>query len=118
MYLRELPEPLIPYEFYRPLLDIQNSKAADEEKVAKITEVMAKLPMTNKLILWNMALFCSELIKHEKTKMTIDNVAICVGPSLMWCRPEDMNPKTVFADLALVNSLMRLIILNKTCIIV
>ena len=118
MYLRELPEPLIPYDFYRPLLDIQLSKISDEEKVAKITEVMGKIPMTNRIILWNVALFCSELAKQERAKMPIDNVAVCIGPSLMWCRPEDMNPQLMFSDLALVNSFVRLLILNKTCIIV
>lgn len=118
MYLRELPEPLIPYEFYRPLLDIQLNKISDEEKVAKITEIMGKIPMTNRIILWNVALFCSELAKQERAKMPIDNVAVCIGPSLMWCKPEDMNPQLMFSDLALVNSFVRLLILNKTCIIV
>lgn len=118
LYLRELPEPIFTYDLYRPLIQVQAMSMPDDQKLAALTKVLSKLPQANRLVLWHLVSFAAEFATHaEKTKMTPDNIALCLAPTLMWCRPEELSPATAITEMGLVNSIFKTILLNKNCLI-
>lgn len=118
LYLRELPEPIFTYDLYRPLIRVQMAQMPEDQKVAALAKVLEKLPQANRLVLWHLVSFAAELANHtDKTKMTPDNIALCLAPTLMWCRPEELTPTTAITEMGIVNSIFKTILLNKNCLI-
>lgn len=118
LYLRELPEPIFTYDLYRPLIQVQAAQMTDGQRVVALAKVLGKLPQANKLVLWHLVSFAAEFANHaERTKMTPDNIALCLAPTLMWCRPEELSPATAITEMGLVNSIFKTILLNKNCLI-
>ena len=119
LYLRELPEPVFTYDLYRPLLRVQEAQGlSDQQRIDALAGVLAGLPQPNRLVLWHLVSFAEEFARHAAhTKMTPDNIALCLAPTLMWCRPEELTPASAITEMGLVNSIFKTILLNKNCII-
>nr|XP_020838209.1 SH3 domain-binding protein 1 isoform X3 [Phascolarctos cinereus] len=83
-YLRELPEPLMTSELYEDWLTAANLK----EPVARLEglqEVCGKLPQENLCNLRYLIKFLARLAKEQEVnKMTPSNIAIVLGPNLLW----------------------------------
>lgn len=99
MYLRELPEPLLKFELYSEWL-----KAAgigdSNERLQAIWKVKQKLPKQNLDNLKYLIMFCKELVQHsEATKMGASNIAIVIGPNLLWQKENEDDPGSVFSGL-------------------
>ncbi|CAL8302399.1 unnamed protein product [Lota lota] len=87
-YLRELPEPLMTFELYTDWF-----KAAGEKETADKLEqfriVLKKLPPENYSNLRYLVQFLSLLSEHQAVnKMSPSNIAIVLGPNLLWPRTE------------------------------
>uniref|UniRef100_A0A671W0G3 Rho GTPase-activating protein 17 n=1 Tax=Sparus aurata TaxID=8175 RepID=A0A671W0G3_SPAAU len=87
-YLRELPEPLMSYQLYDDW--IQASSVTDPDKrLQALWVVCDKLPKNNKTNLRYLVKFLSKLAQDsEVNKMTPSNIAIVLGPNLLWAKTE------------------------------
>ncbi|KAL7373002.1 hypothetical protein ABVT39_025565 [Epinephelus coioides] len=87
-YLRELPEPLMSYQFYDEW--IQASSVSDPDKrLQALWVVCDKLPKNNKTNLRYLVKFLAKLAQDsEVNKMTPSNIAIVLGPNLLWAKTE------------------------------
>uniref|UniRef100_A0A8C2WZ66 Rho GTPase-activating protein 17 n=1 Tax=Cyclopterus lumpus TaxID=8103 RepID=A0A8C2WZ66_CYCLU len=87
-YLRELPEPLMTYQLYDDW--IQASSVSDPDKrLQALWVVCDKLPKNNKTNLRYLVKFLAKLAQDsEVNKMTPSNIAIVLGPNLMWAKTE------------------------------
>ncbi|XP_068162394.1 rho GTPase-activating protein 17a isoform X4 [Antennarius striatus] len=87
-YLRELPEPLMTYHLYDEW--IQASSVSDPDKrLQALWCVCDKLPKNNRTNLRYLVKFLSKLAQDsEMNKMTPSNIAIVLGPNLLWTKNE------------------------------
>ncbi|XP_074519028.1 rho GTPase-activating protein 17a isoform X2 [Halichoeres trimaculatus] len=87
-YLRELPEPLMTHQLYDDW--IQASGVTDPDKrLQALWVVCDKLPKNNKTNLRYLVKFLAKLAQDsELNKMTPSNIAIVLGPNLLWAKTE------------------------------
>uniref|UniRef100_A0A8C9Z5X7 Rho GTPase-activating protein 17 n=1 Tax=Sander lucioperca TaxID=283035 RepID=A0A8C9Z5X7_SANLU len=86
-YLRELPEPLMSYQLYDEW--IQASRQDPDKRLQALWVVCDKLPKNNKTNLRYLVKFLTKLAQDsEVNKMTPSNIAIVLGPNLMWAKTE------------------------------
>ncbi|KAG7226457.1 hypothetical protein INR49_013869 [Caranx melampygus] len=87
-YLRELPEPLMSYQLYDEW--IQASSVSDPDKrLQALWVVCDQLPKNNKTNLRYLVKFLAKLAQDsEVNKMTPSNIAIVLGPNLLWAKTE------------------------------
>ncbi|KAK7134574.1 hypothetical protein R3I93_017865 [Phoxinus phoxinus] len=87
-YLRELPEPLMTYHMYDEW--IQASNVPDPDKRLQALWVTCdQLPKNNKANLRYLIKFLAKLAQEsDVNKMTPSNIAIVLGPNLLWAKTE------------------------------
>uniref|UniRef100_A0AAY4CCK1 Rho GTPase-activating protein 17 n=1 Tax=Denticeps clupeoides TaxID=299321 RepID=A0AAY4CCK1_9TELE len=87
-YLRELPEPLMTFQLYDDW--IQASNVPDPDKRLQALWVTCdKLPKNNKANFRYLVKFLAKLaLESEVNKMTPSNIAIVLGPNLLWAKNE------------------------------
>ncbi|KAF4092780.1 hypothetical protein AMELA_G00024350 [Ameiurus melas] len=87
-YLRELPEPLMTFQHYDDW--IQASNVSDPDKRLQALWVTCdNLPKANKSNLKYLVKFLAKLAQEsEVNKMTPSNIAIVLGPNLLWAKTE------------------------------
>ncbi|XP_033840524.1 rho GTPase-activating protein 17a isoform X4 [Periophthalmus magnuspinnatus] len=87
-YLRELPEPLMTYQLYDDW--IQASSVSDPDKrLQALWVVCDKLPKNNKTNFRYLVKFLAKLAQDsEVNKMNASNIAIVLGPNLLWAKTE------------------------------
>ncbi|KAM9119814.1 rho GTPase-activating protein 44 isoform 2-T2 [Pangshura tecta] len=87
-YLRELPEPLMTFELYDEW--IQASNIQDQEKrLQALWNACEKLPKANYNNIRYLIKFLAKLTEYQDAnKMTPSNVAIVLGPNLLWPQAE------------------------------
>uniref|UniRef100_A0AAY5EM18 Rho GTPase activating protein 17a n=1 Tax=Electrophorus electricus TaxID=8005 RepID=A0AAY5EM18_ELEEL len=87
-YLRELPEPLMTFQLYDDW--IQASSVSDPDKRLQALWVICdRLPKANKANLRYLVKFLAKLAQEsEVNKMTPSNIAIVLGPNLLWAKTE------------------------------
>ncbi|XP_058476316.1 rho GTPase-activating protein 44-like isoform X5 [Solea solea] len=88
-YLRELPEPLMTYELYNDW--IQASNVQDQDKRLQVLlGACEKLPKANNDNFKYLIKFLSKLSTEyqDVNKMTPGNIAIVLGPNLLWTHNE------------------------------
>ena len=83
-YLRELPEPLLTYDFFNEWMQAaQIDKSADRQQA--LFNVLDQLPPANFSNFRFLVEFLSELKKYsEQNKMTASNIAIVIAPNILW----------------------------------
>uniref|UniRef100_A0A673AUW0 Rho GTPase-activating protein 17 n=1 Tax=Sphaeramia orbicularis TaxID=375764 RepID=A0A673AUW0_9TELE len=86
-YLRELPEPLMTYQLYDEW--IQASRQDSDKRLQALWVACDKLPKNNKTNLRYLVKFLAKLAQEsEVNKMTPSNIAIVLGPNLLWAKTE------------------------------
>jgi len=90
IYFREMPVPVIPFEYYEPLMEIQRD--ADLEisvRVQSIKKIINELPATSTALLKYLIRFLQEVeAQSHVNKMTVSNLAIVFGPNLIRAKVE------------------------------
>ncbi|XP_023196942.1 SH3 domain-binding protein 1-like [Xiphophorus maculatus] len=87
-YLRELPEPLMTFELYSDWFAAAGEKDLNV-KLEKFRELLQKLPPENYNNLRYLVQFLFLLSEQQAVnKMTPSNIAIVLGPNLLWPRAE------------------------------
>ncbi|KAJ8387125.1 hypothetical protein AAFF_G00160650 [Aldrovandia affinis] len=106
-YLRELPEPLMTFQLYDDW--IQASNVSDPDKRLQALWVTCDhLPKNNKANFRYLVKFCARLAQDsEVNKMTPSNIAIVLGPNLLWAKTEGS-----LAELAAATSIMTVTIIE------
>jgi len=111
MYLHDLPEPLLTKALHQKLLDTQLvPDKTDDERVAAVAALLKQIPDINKAILWNvMALAHAIADRSEENKMNIENIAVCLGPTLMW-NSDVTDPSEIVREMMPINGIMKILI--------
>ncbi|XP_041033445.1 SH3 domain-binding protein 1-like [Carcharodon carcharias] len=100
-YLRELPQPLMTFDLYDEWFQAASEKDLPK-KVESLREVCAKLPPESYNNLRYLIKFLAKLAEYQEVnKMTPSNIAIVLGPNLLWPRDEG---KVSLMDMASASS--------------
>lgn len=83
-YLRELPDPLLTRVLYDEWIIASKLKDRDQ-RLQSLWSLVEKLPAENRINLKYLICFLAKLAQNsEKNKMTPSNIAIVIGPNLLW----------------------------------
>ncbi|XP_072312566.1 rho GTPase-activating protein 22 isoform X2 [Eucyclogobius newberryi] len=110
LYLRELPEPVIPFSKYEDFLTCAQLLAKDEEEgVQELGNQVSNLPLANFNLLKYICKFLDEVQSHcNENKMSVQNLATVFGPNIL--RPKMEDPVTIMEGTSLVQHLMTILI--------
>nr|XP_034987023.1 rho GTPase-activating protein 17 isoform X5 [Zootoca vivipara] len=87
-YLRELPEPLMTYALYEEWAQVANIQDQDK-KLQDLWRICQKLPKHNLANFRYLIKFLAKLAQYsDANKMTPSNIAIVLGPNLLWAKNE------------------------------
>ncbi|XP_048847834.1 rho GTPase-activating protein 17b isoform X3 [Brienomyrus brachyistius] len=87
-YLRELPEPLMTFELYEDWIQASNMSDPDK-RLQALWVTCDSLPKHNKANFRYLVKFLARLAQDsEVNKMTPSNIAIVLGPNLLWAKTE------------------------------
>nr|XP_040047232.1 rho GTPase-activating protein 17b isoform X3 [Gasterosteus aculeatus aculeatus] len=87
-YLRELPEPLMTFGLYDEWTQASNVSDTDK-RLQALWVACDRLPKTHKANLRYLVKFLAKLAQDsEVNKMTPSNIAIVLGPNLLWAKTE------------------------------
>ncbi|KAJ4940554.1 hypothetical protein JOQ06_026851 [Pogonophryne albipinna] len=110
LYLRELPEPVIPFSKYEDFLTCAQLLAKDEEEgVQELGRQVNTLPLPNYNLLTYICKFLDEVQSHcGENKMGVQNLATVFGPNIL--RPKMEDPLTIMEGTSMVQHLMTILI--------
>nr|XP_055043257.1 rho GTPase-activating protein 44 isoform X10 [Misgurnus anguillicaudatus] len=87
-YLRELPEPLMTFDLYDEWIQASNIQDMDK-RLQALLATCDKLPTDNLNNLRYLIKFLAKLTEYQDAnKMTPGNIAIVLGPNLLWINSE------------------------------
>ncbi|XP_033893936.3 rho GTPase-activating protein 44-like isoform X3 [Acipenser ruthenus] len=87
-YLRELPEPLMTFELYDEWIQASNIQDQDK-RLQALLNACEQLPKANADNLRYLIKFLAKLTEYQDSnKMTPGNIAIVLGPNLLWTHTE------------------------------
>ncbi|XP_029102671.1 rho GTPase-activating protein 17a isoform X3 [Scleropages formosus] len=87
-YLRELPEPLMTFQLYDEWIMASNMSDPDK-RLQHLWMTCDKLPKNHKANFRYLVKFLAKLVlESEVNKMTPSNIAIVLGPNLLWAKTE------------------------------
>ncbi|NXN30236.1 3BP1 protein, partial [Nycticryphes semicollaris] len=102
-YLRELPQPLMTFELYNEWVKVASLKDVDD-RIQSLQDTCSRLPRDSHNNLRYLIKFLAKLAEHQEVnKMTPSNIAIVLGPNLLW--PQQSTEDPVQLDLASVSSI-------------
>ncbi|KAM9393558.1 rho GTPase-activating protein 25 [Pholidichthys leucotaenia] len=110
LYLRELPEPVVPWTQYQAFLDCTNMLDSNsKEGWEKLEKQIALLPRINYRLLSYVCRFLFEVQLHSKVnKMNVENLATVMGINLL--KPQIEDPITVMKATPQIQKLMTVMI--------
>ncbi|XP_056350576.1 rho GTPase-activating protein 22 isoform X2 [Oenanthe melanoleuca] len=110
LYLRELPEPVIPFAKYEDFLSCGQLLSKDEgEGTQELVKQVKNLPQANYNLLKYICKFLDEVQAHSSiNKMSVQNLATVFGPNIL--RPKLEDPVTMMEGTSLVQQLMTVLI--------
>ncbi|XP_019381382.1 PREDICTED: rho GTPase-activating protein 24 isoform X3 [Gavialis gangeticus] len=110
LYLRELPEPVIPYAKYEDFLSCAKLLSKEEETGLKeLVKQVKSLPPVNFSLLKYICRFLDEVQSYSGVnKMSVQNLATVFGPNIL--RPKVEDPLTIMEGTVVVQQLMSVMI--------
>ncbi|MGH0143909.1 UNVERIFIED_CONTAM: hypothetical protein FKN15_001334 [Acipenser sinensis] len=100
-YLREMPQPMMTFELYNDWFKAASEKD-QHKKLEGFQELCCKLPPENYNNLRYLVTFLAKLAElQEVNKMSPSNIAIVLGPNLLWPQNEG---ETLMLDMATASS--------------
>ncbi|XP_058613681.1 rho GTPase-activating protein 24 isoform X1 [Onychostoma macrolepis] len=106
LYLRELPEPLVPFSRYEEFLVCGKRIPSDREKgLQDLRSLLYELPVANFNLLKYICQFLNDVQSYSNVnKMSIQNLATVFGPNIL--RPKAEDPESIIGGAAVVQHLM------------
>lgn len=90
-FFQQLPEPLIPFEFFDEMLAISENEKKTKKKVQRFQETISKLPASHNIVLIYLLKFLHNVsLKSKTNQMHARNLGIVWGPTLL--RPATKDP--------------------------
>ncbi|KAJ7324484.1 hypothetical protein JRQ81_017504 [Phrynocephalus forsythii] len=113
LYLRELPEPVIPFTRYEDFLSCGQLLSKDQgEGTLELAKHVKNLPQANYNLLEYICNFLDEVQSHSiHNKMSVQNLATVFGPNIL--RPQVEDPVTIMESNSLVQHLMTVLISQR-----
>ncbi|XP_061088914.1 rho GTPase-activating protein 22 isoform X2 [Conger conger] len=110
LYLRELPEPVVPFAKYQDFLTCAQLLGKDEEEgIQELMKQVKSLPQANYNLLKYICKFLDEVQSHSsENKMSVQNLATVFGPNIL--RPKMEDPVTMMEGTSMVQHLMTVLI--------
>ncbi|XP_051987415.1 rho GTPase-activating protein 17b isoform X3 [Xyrauchen texanus] len=109
-YLRELPEPLMSYQLYDEWINASSISDPDK-RLQALWVVCDMLPKANKTNFRYLVKFLAKLAQESDiNKMTASNIAIVLGPNLLWAKTEGSLAEMAATTSVHVVSIIELII--------
>ncbi|KAM4900967.1 SH3 domain-binding protein 1 [Sylvia borin] len=106
-YLRELPQPLMTFELYDEWVKVASLKDIDS-RLQSLRDTCSRLPQDSYNNLRYLIKFLAKLAEHQEVnKMTPSNIAIVLGPNLLWSQQSTGDPMQL--DLASVSSVQAVV---------
>ncbi|NXM69447.1 RHG25 protein, partial [Serilophus lunatus] len=114
LYLRELPEPVVPWGQYEDFLLCGQALDADETKGhQELLKQLSLLPRDNYNLLSYICRFLHEIqLNSSVNKMSVDNLATVIGVNLI--RPKIEDPATIMRGTPQVQKVMTVMISDHT----
>ncbi|KAM4547344.1 rho GTPase-activating protein 24-like [Fundulus diaphanus] len=106
LYLRQLPEPLVPYSHYQDFL-LCGQKLLNDRSVGleELRHLLHELPVANFNLLNFICQFLNEVQScSSSNKMNVQNLATVFGPNILRAKAED--PQSIMGGTKLVQVLM------------
>ncbi|XP_051793717.1 rho GTPase-activating protein 24-like [Acanthochromis polyacanthus] len=106
LYLRQLPEPLVPYSRYQDFLLCGQKLSSDRMLgLRDLRKLLHELPVANFNLLNFICQFLNEVQSYSGTnRMSVQNLATVFGPNILRAKAED--PQSIMGGAALVQVLM------------
>jgi len=94
-FFRDLPEPILSYDNYTEIDNFQ--KVPKELQIKHAYSILVeKLPEENYKVLKYLVMFLTRVMESsDLNKMNASNLAVCIGPNLLWPKDGTMNLKVV-----------------------
>ncbi|XP_033951744.1 rho GTPase-activating protein 24 isoform X1 [Pseudochaenichthys georgianus] len=110
LYLRELPEPVVPFNKFDDFLASSKLLSKDDEMGMKeLRKLVEDLPRVNYNLLKYICRFLDEVQSYSGVnKMSVQNLATVFGPNIL--RPKVEDPVAIMEDTVLVQQLMAVLI--------
>ncbi|CAL8256616.1 unnamed protein product [Lota lota] len=116
LYIRELPEPVIPFSKYTQFLSCAQLLTKDRGLgIVELRKQVKALPQVNYNLLKYVCRFLDEVQSHSnENKMSVQNLATVFGPNILRPRVED--PVTMMEGSSQVQHLMTVMISEHSCL--
>ncbi|KAE8618764.1 hypothetical protein XENTR_v10009492 [Xenopus tropicalis] len=110
LYLRELPEPAIPWRQYEDFLSCEKMMSVDEEKGhGELMNQISILPKENYNLLCFICRFLFEVQKNSSVnKMSVDNLSMVIGVNLL--KPQTEDPEALMRSAPQIQRLLTVMI--------
>ncbi|XP_014009837.1 rho GTPase-activating protein 22 isoform X1 [Salmo salar] len=110
LYLRELPEPVVPFNKYTEFLSTAQLLAKNQEEgILELGRQLKSLPQVNYNLLRYICRFLDEVQSHSiQNKMSVQNLATVFGPNIF--RPKMEDPQIMMEGSSQVQHLMTVLI--------
>lgn len=90
-YFRELPEPLLMFSSFQPMMDLESQDAPANKKVDRLRIILEKIPPSHLKVLKYLCEFFDKIAGNSATnKMTYANIAIVFGPNLIYSTDDSL----------------------------
>ncbi|KAE8591690.1 hypothetical protein XENTR_v10018539 [Xenopus tropicalis] len=110
LYLRELPEPVIPFSRYQDFLRCAHILSGDQgEGTQELSILIKSLPPVNYNLLKYICSFLDEVQSYSDTnKMNVQNLATVFAPNIL--RPKQQDPVALIEGASLIQHLLTILI--------